>query len=1449
MTEKPDMKDLRRTDSGMQRQFAAIIHDAQKKYAESSDQDLSDYMNPPMTSVEDMLAVIARQNKQFEAFRAKRQRIFSAMSAALMPIEVVGESLAGAASEVFAPSQNIFAAVMYLVNAAKDVSACYDSIIELFEKMQDFTSRLRFYVSQHLSPELRDKLVTILVTVFEIFVLAAAEVRRGRLKAYFKRLFGHESPVPEALKRLAVLTEAEGRLVGAETMAGVKQSLSNQERLLEMMTRVDVNVQTLRTETREQALNSNRDKLRDILQPSVFPQDTYEALDRTRTPGTCEWILQDPAFDAWLSGQCRFLFCCGNPGTGKSHLTARLVRWGLRMMEEQETSHMLGYFFFRQTDPETRSMIQALRDIAYQVSEVDVFYGKQLLRILSSSDDIKTVSSAFRRLLVEPCIPDRWQRNIYILLDGVDEADQVQLREFISLLDGLNKQSPGGTRVQVALFGRNAMSETVLPPLQNDSTNGQQLRILHVTADRNGQDVISYITAGVNEARILRGTPISFREEIVSVMTKQVDGSGQFILAKFMLAELGRERHARGILEKLQSYPQEINGMLRQSVLRFSETITQAEADDLNEVLRWVACAEMTLTLEQVEVILALKFGDPPLRLEESLRTQLAAFFTLEREDGMSTAELVEQHQQEMQAIGTSDTPLRRSPNSQGPDAIEFRSNKHTTSVSFFHASISDFFRDDCSTDLRLSSDHPSIGFEFAAAKLHVLLTCLRIFTEPNYPAFGAQGLSLQKYAAWYWQEHLEHLDRDSLSPEDKAQIGKLLHIMLTERPVILAWTNLFEEALDIWTDENIEVVRTWLSDPDVISGLAPDAVAWAVEAVKTPSGPLIPMGSVFADAWLKEDFGMYMPTLFCFGVVQCLALMSRGHKWSDSDTHWEDMSVESRVQIAAKWASLPKGAHWYRRIGSTLLNLGNYGKALLNFSRAMELDRNIQETAGRMGICYYRAGDYHKALRFHLMAITVDERTIKDKNATPDMVAGARWRLYKALKEASNCYRQMGRVESALTYCREAIKQAYDARPFEPEAALMRVLAENNRIPEIMKLLKELDERYTEEGHSRLVWFMLDQIGYDSTRDWIPEAAARTNNTATIARRYQAAIALAQDAQNSRSEFYLRNALGQVYRAAGDYDRAIAIQEEICQEWKPRGSIAVRVEYANSFKNLACLYYLKALQNDGTLRTVAVDPWIVKLEELQAQQSKHQNRNVPLHMAGFDVNEASIFLVLFYRFRDRPDEARELAASLVADHLDILEDDEPQNDEIGIRNLQRTLIAAGDLGNARALWQSTRTPVNPATASSNLMTERRVSSPRLGVSPKRGRASELSLGKVFSPTGNFTPGLSCDYCLRRFDSKEEYVVCVYCIDTLFCLPCLENVIKQRSFSPGHTSACGPNHSFMNVPPLLKELQPGEIMVDGQLQRFSDWKKALRQTFRSARARRSEGSPRGLGIL
>lgn len=54
-------------------QFASVLEDAQKQYAELRGQELTDFMKPPMKSVEDMLAVINRQNNDFDNFRSRRK--------------------------------------------------------------------------------------------------------------------------------------------------------------------------------------------------------------------------------------------------------------------------------------------------------------------------------------------------------------------------------------------------------------------------------------------------------------------------------------------------------------------------------------------------------------------------------------------------------------------------------------------------------------------------------------------------------------------------------------------------------------------------------------------------------------------------------------------------------------------------------------------------------------------------------------------------------------------------------------------------------------------------------------------------------------------------------------------------------------------------------------------------------------------------------------------------------------------------------------------------------------------------------------------------------------------------------------------------------------------------------------------------------------------------------
>lgn len=147
----------------------------------------------------------------------------------------------------------------------------------------------------------------ILAALFETLLIATEEVNRGRVKAYFRRVFLRDSKVPEALAKLESLTRGEEGLVMAETLASIKRSISLQHRLAE-------EVESLRTETRERTALSNRQKLKSILEPSVYPDDRFNSLNSSRTPGTGDWLVEDPAFKSWVAGDFPFIWICGNPG-------------------------------------------------------------------------------------------------------------------------------------------------------------------------------------------------------------------------------------------------------------------------------------------------------------------------------------------------------------------------------------------------------------------------------------------------------------------------------------------------------------------------------------------------------------------------------------------------------------------------------------------------------------------------------------------------------------------------------------------------------------------------------------------------------------------------------------------------------------------------------------------------------------------------------------------------------------------------------------------------------------------------------------------------------------------------------------------------------------------------------------------------------------------------------
>jgi hypothetical protein len=137
-----------------------------------------------------------------------------------------------------------------------------------------------------------------------------------------------------------------------------------------------------------------------------------------------------------------------------------------------------------------------------------------------------------------------------------------------------------------------------------------------------------------------------------------------------------------------------------------------------------VTCAVIPPSLEQLDTILKLRYseGDGVLLLEGKLRGQFASFFTLVREDGLTTAEL--QAEQPRSA-------LSREANETGGDD-GFDSNPRTTRVVFSHASIGDFFRGNDKGKAQAGHDDPQIGVNIVEAKVCVLNTCFNSICNPE---------------------------------------------------------------------------------------------------------------------------------------------------------------------------------------------------------------------------------------------------------------------------------------------------------------------------------------------------------------------------------------------------------------------------------------------------------------------------------------------------------------------------------------------------------------------------------------------------------------------------------------------------------------------------------------------------------------------------------------------
>ncbi|KAH9070650.1 hypothetical protein EDB83DRAFT_2550827, partial [Lactarius deliciosus] len=220
--------------------FQAIFYTSMKEYEKKTKKEL--LTHPLMAQLQtcnsptDILAVLHTQVQQFEQSTSGDDKLTKWLNPTVNVLYAFSSALGEGVGLVFSPAKVIFAGagVLLLVaisldhscsgcpnteptQAAKDVVASQDALVDIFERIENFFRRLETYTEVPTTDAMRDVITKIMVEVLGIFGIVTKEMKQGRAKKYLKKLIGRKD-VEDALSRLDRLTQQEVQMAIVEVL-------------------------------------------------------------------------------------------------------------------------------------------------------------------------------------------------------------------------------------------------------------------------------------------------------------------------------------------------------------------------------------------------------------------------------------------------------------------------------------------------------------------------------------------------------------------------------------------------------------------------------------------------------------------------------------------------------------------------------------------------------------------------------------------------------------------------------------------------------------------------------------------------------------------------------------------------------------------------------------------------------------------------------------------------------------------------------------------------------------------------------------------------------------------------------------------------------------------------------------------------------------------------------
>lgn len=303
-----------------------------------------------------------------------------------------------------------------------------------------------------------------------------------------------------------------------------------------------------------------------------------------------------------------------------------------------------------------------------------------------------------------------------------------------------------------------------------------------------------------------------------------------------MLDQISDVSRPSDIRNALEQAPQDLAKMIRHVFERLAGD-PSVQKDDFNEMLTWITFARTPLLLGQMDVILKLRgeIGEGMPDLEDRLRGQFSSFFTLEKEDNMTTESL----QLPIQDIPNENISHEEHSSDQAGESHDmhqtveeleeedytfhpYGSDFKTTLLGFSHASIRDYLMQEGRPATRKYPVDLGIGIDVNKAEHHITATCLSILCDTEHESLFFDNNMLQ-YAADNFLKHLQKVDRSSLSKQEKRSVVRPLFTIFQSDPIMKRWiekcSDKWSTFVQSWSNDSmlIRCVRDWFADEDNI--------------------------------------------------------------------------------------------------------------------------------------------------------------------------------------------------------------------------------------------------------------------------------------------------------------------------------------------------------------------------------------------------------------------------------------------------------------------------------------------------------------------------------------------------------------------------------------------------------------------------------------------------------